>query len=103
MITLRMLVTPLGICSTVGLSLVNAIQAMNPTVPMPIVPTVSLAALIGGAISMGVLLKSVRRLEQDKQEMQIQMEKNRHEFAEEIKALRREMLEQERKLERKKS
>jgi hypothetical protein len=65
----RYLTVPLGIGSAIGLSLAIAASATAQTgeasMPLSIIPAVSLVAIIGGAISMGMLFNRVKQLEKD--------------------------------------
>ncbi len=54
---------PLGIGSILGLAVTSAAQAGLETVPIAIVPTINLVAIISGAIAMGMLINRVKQLE----------------------------------------
>jgi uncharacterized membrane protein (Fun14 family) len=54
---------PLGIGSMLGLAISFAIQATAPSVPVTIVPTINLVAILTGAVYMGMLLNRVKQLE----------------------------------------
>lgn len=62
--TVHALTVPLGYGSAMGLSVAIAWEQV-PGVPLAVVPTISLVAIIGGAISMGILFQMVRRQAQD--------------------------------------
>ena len=86
---LKSLTVPMGIASAMGLSLAAAAQG-TPGVPVEIVPAVSLVALIGGAISMGMLFNRVKQLEKDREVMRSEdslLRSRTHELASAIQTL----------------
>lgn len=80
-----------------GLSVGLASQVVGPSGSISIIPAVSLVAIIGGAISMGMLFGAVRRLVQDRESDRNEQAKENREIKQEIKELRQDMLTQERR------
>lgn len=56
-------IVPLGVGGIVLLAMASVAQIAEPQIPMLLVPTINLAALIAGSVSMGMLFNRVKQLE----------------------------------------